>query len=802
MNFQGDNILNTFASSVTTGARADIVTAFQTQSTANGTLTNNFIATNGGTGGVSDRAIFGMLDLSGATMTYQFNSVNIFGTATMLNNTYAFNRNIITTVTLRNNIFADTRTGGAGFHVAMANTNAAATGWMPASSDFNLLWNVDPTHVTQWLGALAANNLTLPAFVGASGGDIASSRLDPMFVAPVDLHLLATSPAIATGTPFGSVAIDFDMDPRPAAMPDRGADEVVQAVAGSIPAGTYYNALGAGGDTLGGNVMVTNNLALTGIVTTGANTLTLGCAATVTGASATNFVVGNFAKQYCAVGSFTYPVGDNTGTAEYSPFTANVTALATNPSTLTVSVTDGVLPGSSPTQSASRYWDVTETGDLTADISMTYLDPADVMGTEASYLVLRREAGITAVFAGGSVNTVTDTATAPGVTMFSQWGAGNLAPLAAGVNVGGRVVRTDGQGISRARVTLTDSNGTSRTTLTGSFGYYNFEDVDSGQTVTVSVADKRYIFNQPVQVINVGDSVTNADFIASGENNLLNGDETYFDKAPIDFDGDGRTDISVFRAAKATWFVNQSSNNTMTKQAFGLPSDVLVPADFDGDGKTDYAVFRRSEGNWYIWSSLTNELRVERHGVDGDVPCPVDFDGDKKADLIVWNGGNGTWSVKQSSNDKTVEVRVENTDKTSVPMVADYDTDGKADLTIYVKSSGTWRILLSSTGETVDVKFGGKGVATMGDYDGDARADFAIFNDGVWTIRNSRTGEITRTESGAGVPVVGDYDGDGRLDTAVFGGGRWTIKQSASGFVANREFGNATDIGLPSIFVR
>ena len=208
------------------GARSDNINGLQTQSLANGTFTNNMISVEGG--GSSDRAIFGILDLSAAptVANYYFNSVNVFGTATGVNNTYAFNRNSTATVTLRDNIFANGRTGGTGFHVAMANTNPAATGWSATASDYNLLYNVDNSHLTQWLGSGAGSNLTLSGFQVASGGDAHSFVGNPLFVSDTDLHITCPSPARDTGIAFGGVTTDFDGDTRDAA-PDRGADELL-----------------------------------------------------------------------------------------------------------------------------------------------------------------------------------------------------------------------------------------------------------------------------------------------------------------------------------------------------------------------------------------------------------------------------------------------------------------------------------------------------------------------------------------------------------------------------------------------
>lgn len=80
------------------------------------------------------------------------------------------------------------------------------------------------------------------------------------------------------------------------------------------------------------------------------------------------------------------------------------------------------------------------------------------------------------------------------------------------VSVGGRVTTTGGQGVSKAMVTITDSNNNTRVALTSSFGYYSFDNVSAGGTYTVSVLSKRYTATP--QTIQVNDNLANVDFVA------------------------------------------------------------------------------------------------------------------------------------------------------------------------------------------------------------------------------------------------------------------------------------------------
>ncbi|MGI8787428.1 MAG: choice-of-anchor Q domain-containing protein [Pyrinomonadaceae bacterium] len=114
-----------------------------------------------------------------------------------------------------------------------------------------------------------------------------------------------------------------------------------------------------------------------------------------------------------------------------------------------------------------------------------------------------------------------------------------------------------------------------------------------------------------------------------------------------DFDGDGRSDISVFRPSTGIWYVQQSTAG-FTGVSFGQIGDLITPADFDGDGKTDVAVFRPSNGVWYLLRSSLGFTGVA-FGQAGDIPVPADYDGDGRADIAVFRPSNGYWYLQRSS---------------------------------------------------------------------------------------------------------------------------------------------------------
>jgi hypothetical protein len=115
-----------------------------------------------------------------------------------------------------------------------------------------------------------------------------------------------------------------------------------------------------------------------------------------------------------------------------------------------------------------------------------------------------------------------------------------------------------------------------------------------------------------------------------------------------DFDGDGVSDLSVFRPSSGTWFNVNSGSNTVSIVQWGQNGDVPVDGDFDGDHLADQAIFRPSDGSWWINRS-SNGAFVTIFGQNGDKPVAGDYDKDGITDIAVWRPSNGNYSIARSS---------------------------------------------------------------------------------------------------------------------------------------------------------
>jgi uncharacterized delta-60 repeat protein len=276
------------------------------------------------------------------------------------------------------------------------------------------------------------------------------------------------------------------------------------------------------------------------------------------------------------------------------------------------------------------------------------------------------------------------------------------------------------------------------------------------------------------------------------------------DMPVFDFDGDGKTDVGIYRPSSGEWWYARSSDGQVPVAQFGASTDRPVPADFTGDGRTDIAFWRPSTGEWFILRSEDGSFYSIPFGTSGDVPVASDFDGDGRADVGVFRPSTNEWFVQKSSGGTLITTFGTAGD---LPVVADYDGDGRADIAIYRPSQGQWWIQKSTTSIVYAFQFGNStDKPVQGDFTGDGKADAAFFRPqtGYWFILRSEDSSYYAVPFGAGgdLPAPGDYDGDGKFDTAVFrpASSTWYVNRSTAGLLV-QQFGLSSDIPLPSAFV-
>jgi Fungalysin metallopeptidase (M36)/Fungalysin/Thermolysin Propeptide Motif len=273
-------------------------------------------------------------------------------------------------------------------------------------------------------------------------------------------------------------------------------------------------------------------------------------------------------------------------------------------------------------------------------------------------------------------------------------------------------------------------------------------------------------------------------------------------KSRADFDGDGRTDLSVFRPSEGNWYLNRSTAGFAAVN-WGVATDALTPADYDGDNKTDFAIFRATAADgspdFYILKSSDFTVTGAAWGTTNDIPVVADYDGDGKADPAIYRPSVTAWYILKSSGGNQFTTFGTSSD---TPVTGDFDGDGKADLTVF--SFGRWSSRLSGSGSVSNVDFGlSDDKLVPADYDGDNRDDIAVYrpSTGTWYLRRSSLGlQILTFGIATDVPVPGDYDGDGKDDIGVYRNGIWYLLQSTSG-VSIASFGNANDKPIPKQYI-
>lgn len=223
-----------------------------------------------------------------------------------------------------------------------------------------------------------------------------------------------------------------------------------------------------------------------------------------------------------------------------------------------------------------------------------------------------------------------------------------------------------------------------------------------------------------------------------------------------DYDGDGTSDIAVFRPSTRLWAVRK-----VTRFYFGKSGDTPASGDYRGDGTTAAAVFRPSRGLWLI-RGLTRFY----FGARNDIPVPGDYNGDGLCDPGIFRAAKRLWAIRGVTRSYFGA-------PADLPVPGYYSGSRRKDLAVYRPGSSLWLI----RGVT-RLYFGRAGDQPVpGSYTVSRRDEIAVYRPGtgLWAVRG-----VTRVYLGLpnSRPQPGDYQGMNAEQPAVFRSrnGEWRVR--------------------------
>ncbi len=223
----------------------------------------------------------------------------------------------------------------------------------------------------------------------------------------------------------------------------------------------------------------------------------------------------------------------------------------------------------------------------------------------------------------------------------------------------------------------------------------------------------------------------------------------------LDFNGDGTSDIAIFRGIAGLWGIRG-----ITRVYFGGSADYTVPGDYDGNGTTDIGIFRPAAGLWAVRGVTRSYF-----GGASSEPVPGDYNGDGVTDIGIFRPSSGLWAVRGG-------LRIYFGGSLDLPVPGYYDGDATEEIAVFRPASGLWAI----PGIT-RIYFGGSNDDPVpGDYSGSGSWSVGIYRPaaGLWAVRG-----VTRRYFGVSTdyPVPGDYSGSGADSIGIFRpSGLWAIQ--------------------------
>ena len=281
------------------------------------------------------------------------------------------------------------------------------------------------------------------------------------------------------------------------------------------------------------------------------------------------------------------------------------------------------------------------------------------------------------------------------------------------------------------------------------------------------------------------------DAVSAQKTTTKNGaSSTTLPRANADADGDGVTDWVVVRGAAATSSVDNAANS-FNKSA--IPKSYRERAKLrrlQQQSQTAPAPARSAPLNWFTNSNKAGGAfsSAQFGSLETDFAVPEDFDGDGRDDIAVWRtgataDGSAGFFILQSQSG-TVAFEQFGADGDDPTVTGDYDGDGKADPAVFRcpnAAAGQCYFFYRASSNNPNRAFSsvpfGYGTAleditaAPGDYDGDGKYDFCIYrniggNVGQFVLSKSTDGAVEYINWGlfSDTIVPGDFDGDRKAD--------------------------------------
>ncbi|GIV35738.1 MAG: hypothetical protein KatS3mg032_0117 [Cyclobacteriaceae bacterium] len=326
----------------------------------------------------------GVINAPGASLTKNGSGTLSFGSNAVTLNAFTVNAGTLVSTSGTLTLSGSFLVAGTFLHNnGTVHYNGGATQQLAGVNYFNL--QLSNSGQKNAVGAVNVSNnlvntsvLDMAGFTLTAGGTVSNSGGTVRFAGP------------ANGLAIGSGTVEY-----------YGASQTVDS-------GIYENLIinqSSGEAVPDGDVTVNGVLTLSnGRLNLAGNILYLGSSASVSVASpsSSRMIIatggGEVIKTFSTAGSFTFPIGDNTGAYDYAPITVNVTSASGFPGNVSASVDDFKHPNNaSTTHFLTRYWSVNTTlTAVTANVAAVY-PSADINGTEANIRAARLSGGFNQV---------------------------------------------------------------------------------------------------------------------------------------------------------------------------------------------------------------------------------------------------------------------------------------------------------------------------------------------------------------------------------------------------------------------